>query len=557
MTHPWLAQYPAGVPAEIDTTACPTLVALMAHSFERHASRPAYRFMGQAFSFAHVEHLSRALAAWLLERGLVRGDRVALMMPNLPQYPVAVAAVLRAGLVVVHVDPLQVPHELEHQLRDSGARAIVVLENFANVLQQVLARVPTRTIVLAAQGDLLGFFKGAVVNHLVRRVSRRVPPFELPGAVRFNEAIGRGRSLAFTDPGVGPDDIALLQYTGGTTGTRKGAVLLHRNLVASVLQIEAWLRPALQLKPGSEQLVTACVMPLHHIFGFSVGMLLGLRLGGCSILIPDPRDVPALLRVLADHSFHCLPALPTLFHAIARHADFERVDWSALRVSISGGMALPPATAQLWQRRTGLRISHSYGLAETGPAACGASAGLDMAESDGSIGLPLPGTVIKVVGEDTRELPPDEPGEILLRGPQVMAGYWQRPEETARVTTADGFLRTGDIGTMDERGRFRLVDRKKDLIIVNGFSVYPNEVEDAIAAMPGVLEVAAVGVPDAGNGERIKVVVVKKDPAITEAQVRAHGEARLSSHKRPSVVEFRSELPKTALGKILRRDLRG
>ncbi len=555
MTHPWLAQYPAGVPAEIDASSYASLVALMADSFRRHASLPAYHFMGRAISFEQVDRLSRTLAAWLQSQGLVRGDRVAIMMLNIPQYPVAVAAILRAGFVVVNVNPLYTPRELEHQLKDSGAKAIFVLEMFAATLQQVIASVPTKKVIVASMGDMLGFFKGVLVNHVVRKRRKMVPPFQLPQAVAFNDAVSRGRSLKFTEAALGPDDIAVLQYTGGTTGVSKGAVLLHRNLVANLLQAEAWYQPALKKIPPGEQIVTVCALPLYHIFGFNTNMMLGLRMGGCNILIANPRDFPGVLKELSKHRFHSFPAVNTLFNSLAHHPDFSSVDWSSLKISVGGGMAVQQATAKLWLEKTGCPICEGYGLSETSPSvSCNP---VDATAWTGTIGLPMPGTVMKIIDDDGRDVPQGDPGEIAVKGPQVMAGYWQRPDETAKVMTADGFFRTGDIGVMDELGYFRIVDRKKDMILVSGFNVYPNEVEDVITSMPGVLECAAVGIPDAKAGEAVKVVIVRKDPAVTEAAVRAYCEAHLTGYKRPKLIEFRNELPKSAVGKILRRELRG
>ena len=554
MEKTWLRQYPAGVPAEITIDAYPSLVALLDESFRKHRELPAYRFMGKAIGFGQVDAQSRALAAWLQSSGLARGDRVALMMPNVPQYPVAVAAVLRAGLVVVNVNPLYTPRELEHQLKDSGAKAIVLLENFASVFEQVRGAVPTKTVVLAAMGDMLGLVKGSIVNHVVRKVRKLVPPFKLPGATRFNDAVKAGRRRPFTAPAVGPDDIALLQYTGGTTGVSKGAVLLHRNLVANVLQSEAWYRPALKRIPEGEQPVTVCALPIYHIFGFNANVMLGMRTGGCNILIPNARDIPAMLKDLSTQRFHSFPAVNTLFNAIVNHPDFASVDWSHLKISVGGGMAVQSATAKLWLEKTGCPIVEGYGLSETSPtASCNP---VDSTAYSGNIGLPVSNTELKLLDDDGREVAPGTPGEIAIRGPQVMAGYWQRPDETAKVMTEDGFFRTGDIGTVDERGYFKIVDRKKDMILVSGFNVYPNEVEDVITQMPGVLECAAIGVADAKAGEAVKVVIVRKDMALTEADVRAFSEANLTGYKRPRFVEFRGELPKTPVGKILRRELR-
>ncbi len=550
----WLKHYPAGVPAELKTDLYPSLVALLEESFRKYRDLPAFKFMGKTVTFGLVDDLSRALAAYLQSLGLERGDRIALMMPNVPQYPVALAAVLRAGYVVVNVNPLYTPRELEHQLKDSGSKAIVILENFAGVLQQVAGSVPTKHVILAAMGDMLGLLKGSIVNHVVRNVKKMVPPFELPAAVRFNAAVAAGRSKPYTAPKVGPDDIAVLQYTGGTTGVSKGAVLLHRNLVANVLQSEAWYQPALAKIPPGEQVTTVCALPLYHIFGFTANMMLSMRMGGCNILIPNPRDLPAVLKELSQHKFHSFPAVNTLFNALANHADFGKVDWSHLKISVGGGMAVQSATARLWLEKTGCPIVEGYGLSETSPSAtCNP---VDSVAYSGNIGLPMPGTELKLLDDDGQEVPTGTPGEIAIKGPQVMAGYWQRPDETAKVMTADGFFRSGDIGVVDERGYFKIVDRKKDMILVSGFNVYPNEVEDVLTQLDGVLECAAVGVPDEKAGEAVKVVIVKKNPALTEADVRAYAEANLTGYKRPKVVEFRAELPKTPVGKILRRELR-
>ena len=554
MQKTWLRQYPNGVPAEIKTDLYPSLLALLEDSFRKHRALPAYRFMGRSISFGQVDDLSRALAAWLQAQPMSRGDRVALMMPNVPQYPVAVAAILRAGFVVVNVNPLYTPRELEHQLKDCGAKAIVIQENFACTLQQVLDAVPVKTVILASMGDMLGPIKGWVVNHVVRKRKKLVPPFSLPGAIRFNHAVAQGRGKPYTAPAVGPDDVAVIQYTGGTTGVAKGAVLLHRNLVANILQCEAWYQPALKKIPAGEQIVTVCALPLYHIFGFNSNMMLGMRMGGCNLLIANPRDIPALLKELSRQRFHSFPAVNTLFNAIAHHADFAKVDWSSLKISIGGGMAVHSATAKLWLDKTGCPIIEGYGLSETSPSAtCNP---VDSETYSGSIGLPMPGTELALLDDEGNEVPIGTPGEIAIRGPQVMAGYWQRPDETAKAMTADGFLRTGDIGTVDALGYFKIVDRKKDMILVSGFNVYPNEVEEVIGQMAGVLECAAFGVPDDKSGEVVKVVIVKKDSRVDAADVKAHCEANLTGYKRPRLIEFRDELPKSAVGKILRRELR-
>src|SRR6478736_2545820 len=500
MEKTWLKQYPAGVPAEIDVNQYSSLVSLLDESFRRYGDRTAYKFMGKAISFKEVDQASAAFAAWLQAQGLAKGDRV--------------AAILRAGLVVVNVNPLYTPRELEHQLKDSGAKAIVIIENFASVLQQVMAAVPTKKVVLASMGDMLGFPKSLVVNYVVRKVKKMVPAFELPGAVPFNEALARGRRETFRPAQVGADDIAVLQYTGGTTGVSKGAVLLHRNLVANILQAEAWYQPALKKIPKGEQIVTICALPIYHIFGFNTNMMLAMRMGGSNILIAHPRDLPAVFKQLQGEKFHSFPAVNTLFNAMANHPDFGSVDWSGLVISVGGGMAVQSATAKLWLEKTGCPIVEGYGLSETSPSAtCNP---VDSTAYSGNIGLPMPNTELKLLDDDGNEVPMGTPGEIAIKGPQVMAGYWQREDETAKVMTADGFFRSGDIGIVDERGYFKIVDRKKDMILVSGFNVYPNEVEDVVTQMPGVLECAAVGIADSKAGEAVKLVIVRNNPAVTE-----------------------------------------
>ena len=554
MERTWLKQYPAGVPPAIDVGQYRSLVELLDESFRRYASRIAYKFMGKSIRFAEVDEASRALAAYLQSAGLQAGDRVAVMMPNLPQYPVAVAAILRAGYVVVNVNPLYTPRELEHQLKDSGARLIIVAENFASTVEQVLSAVPTRKVIVTGVGDLLGFPKSLMVNYVVRKVKKLVPAYELPGAVSFMDALALGRRSSFKPAHVGPDDIAVLQYTGGTTGVSKGAVLLHRNLVANILQAEAWYQPALKKIPAGQQVVTICALPIYHIFGFNTNMMLSMRMGGCNILIANPRDLPNLFKELRGETFHSFPAVNTLFNAMVNHADFGTVDWSGLVISVGGGMAVQSATAKLWLERTGCPIVEGYGLSETSPSAtCNP---VDSVAYSGNIGLPMPNTDLVLIDDDGAEVPVGTPGEIAIKGPQVMAGYWQRPDETEKVMTPEGFFRTGDIGVVDDRGYFKIVDRKKDMILVSGFNVYPNEVEDVVTQMPGVLECAAVGIPDAKAGEAVKLVIVRRDASVTEAAVRAYCEANLTGYKRPKIVEFRNDLPKTNVGKILRRELR-
>ena len=551
--RPWLSAYPEGVPADIDPSQYRSLVALLDESFAKHASKAAYSFLGKDFLFSDIDRQSTALAGYLQSLGLARGDRVALMMPNVPQYPVAVAAVLRAGFVVVNVNPLYTARELEHQLKDSGAKAIVILENFGHTLQACLANTPVKHIVLAAMGDRLGL-KGLLVNYVVRKVKKMVPAFSLPNAVRFNDVLSQGGSKPLTRPELSPDDVAVLQYTGGTTGVSKGAVLLHRNVIANLLQSEAWNTPALVGMPANEQITYVCALPLYHIFAFTVNMMLGMRSGAKNILIPNPRDLPAVLKELSKHRIHMFPAVSTLFNGLANHPDFGTVDWSHLRVSLGGGMAVQSAVAKLWLDKTGCAICEGYGLSETSPSAsCNPTTSKSFT---GTIGVPIPSTWFKLLDDDGHEVPAGTTGEIAIKGPQVMAGYWQRPDETARVMTADGYFRSGDIGILDAQGFFKIVDRKKDMILVSGFNVYPNEVEDVVGSMPGVLEAACVGVPDDKQGEAVKLVIVRKDPALSEQQVRDYCRANLTGYKQPKVVEFRGELPKTPVGKILRRELR-
>jgi long-chain acyl-CoA synthetase len=552
----WLQSYPEGVAADIDPTAYNSLVGLLDESFAQFADRTAYSFLGKDITYAQTDQQSMALAAYFQSLGLEKGDRVALMMPNMPQYPVAVAAVLRAGLVVVNVNPLYTARELEHQLKDSGAKAIVIIENFAATLEKCIAQTPVQHVVLAAMGDRLGLLKGSLVNYVVRNVKKMVPDFNLPKAVRFNDALVKGGQQAFRKPELSVDDIAVLQYTGGTTGVSKGAVLLHRNVIANVLQSEAWNEPVMKRIPVGEQPTNVCALPLYHIFAFTVNMMLGLRMGGKTILIPNPRDLPAVLKELSKHTFHSFPAVNTLFNGLANHPDFGTVNWSNLKVSLGGGTAVTPNVAKLWLEKTGCPICEGYGLSETSPSAsCNPTTST---EFTGTIGVPLPGTFMKLLDDEGNEVTtPGTPGEIAIKGPQVMAGYWQRPDETAKVMTADGYFKSGDVGIVDARGYFKIVDRKKDMILVSGFNVYPNEVEEVASACPGVLECAAIGVPDEKTGETVKLVVVRKDPALTAEQIMAYCRENMTAYKQPRVIEFRDELPKTPVGKILRRELRG
>ncbi len=551
----WLKSYPSGVPSDIDASQYPSLVALMEEAFTKYKDRVAYSFMGKDITYAQTDSLSNAFAAYLQGLGLVKGDRVAIMMPNVPQYPVTVAAILRAGFVVVNVNPMYTARELEHQLKDSGAKAIVIIENFATTLQACIANTPVKHVVLCAMGDQLGLLKGALVNYVVRNVKKMVPAYDLPGAVRFNDAIAKGTRGTLKKAQIKPDDIALLQYTGGTTGVSKGAVLLQRNIIANVLQSEAWNDPVMKKVPAGEQATSVCALPLYHIFAFTVNMMLSMRTGGKTILIPNPRDIPAVLKELSKHTFHSFPAVNTLFNGLANHPDFGTVNWKNLKASVGGGMAVQGAVAKLWLEKTGCPICEGYGLSETSPSAsCNP---MTATEYSGTIGVPLPSTYMKLLDDDGNEVTElGQPGEIAIKGPQVMAGYWQRPDETAKVMTADGFFKSGDVGVMDARGYFKIVDRKKDMVLVSGFNVYPNEVEEVVANCPGVLECAVVGVPDEKTGEAVKLVIVKKDPGLTEAQVKEFCRHELTGYKQPKVIEFRTELPKTPVGKILRRELR-
>ena len=550
----WLSSYPQGVPADIDPAKYPSLVALLEESFQKYASRVAYNFMGKDVTFGQTDSLSLAFSAYLQGLGLVKGDRVAIMMPNVPQYPIAVAAILRAGFVVVNVNPLYTARELEHQLKDSGSKAIVIIENFAHTLEKCIAATPVKHVVLCSMGDRLGLLKGTLVNYVVRNVKKMVPAFNLPNAVRFNDAVARGTKAPFKKVDIKADDVAVLQYTGGTTGVSKGAVLLHRNVIANTLQSEAWYAPAMAKVPAEQQPTTVCALPLYHVFAFTVGMMLSMRTGGKLILIPNPRDIPGVLKELSKHTIHSFPAVNTLFNGLANHPDFNTVDWSHLKVAVGGGTAVQSGVAKLWFEKTGCPICEGYGLSETSPTvSCNP---ITSNEYTGTIGVPLPSTSMKLLDDDGVEVAEGQSGEIAIKGPQVMAGYWQRPDETAKVMTPDGYFKTGDIGVVDARGFFKIVDRKKDMILVSGFNVFPTELEDVVTQMPGVLECACVGVMDAKSGEAVKLVIVKKDPNLSEEDVRNFCKENLTGYKQPKVVEFRADLPKTPVGKILRRELR-
>ncbi|HUN90576.1 MAG TPA: long-chain-fatty-acid--CoA ligase [Burkholderiaceae bacterium] len=550
----WLKSYPPGVPADVDCTRYRSLAQLLEEAFATYGARPAYRGFGVEMSYAELDRRSAAIAAWLQDAGVGRGARVALMLPNVLAFPVAMCGALRAGCAVVNVNPLYTPRELEHQLRDSGAEVIFILENFASTLQAVRGKTPLRHVVLCSTGDLLGFPKGVVVNFVVRRVRKLVPPYELPGAERFERVLARGLRLPRKPVDIGPDDVAFLQYTGGTTGVSKGATLLHRNLVANVLQSEAWYQPGMKRMKAGEQVTTVVALPLYHVFALTACALLAMRSGGKCILIPNPRDLAGLVKELQGQAFHVFPAVNTLFNALVNFEPFRKLDFSRLLLCVGGGMAVQEAVAQRWLAVTGCPICEGYGLSETSPSAICNSTDTD--RYTGTIGLPLPSTEVALLDDGGNPVELGAPGEIAIRGPQVMAGYWQRPDETARVMTADGFLRTGDVGVMDAEGRIRIVDRKKDMILVSGFNVYPNEIENVLMMHPGILECAAVGVSDSHTGEAVKVFVVRRDPELTERAIRDFCAERLTGYKRPRYIEFRPALPKTGVGKVLRRELR-
>jgi len=549
----WLKSYPAGVPEEVDCSAYPSLVTLLEESFKHYSDRNAVECMGKLLTYRELDQLSRNFAAWLQSRGIVPGTRVAIMMPNLIQYPIAMVGILRAGGIVVNVNPLYTARELEHQLRDSGAEAIVVLENFATTLQAVIKNTAVKQVLVASIGEMLGP-KGLLVNFVIRRVKKMVPAWDLPGHVKFGSALSSGGQLPFKPVDIGPNDIAFLQYTGGTTGVSKGAVLLHRNIVANILQSDVWLRPLQAHLPESEVLVTVVALPLYHIFALTVCALLSMRTGGLSILIPNPRDIPGLVKTLRGHAFHFFPAVNTLYNALLNNPDFATLDFSKFLVASAGGMAMQEAVATRWFKVTGAPVVEGYGMSETSPIATSNPA--TNTSYTGKIGVPMPSTLVSIRDESEVEVPLGHPGEICIKGPQVMAGYWNRPDETAKVMTADGYFKSGDIGVMDSDGYIKIVDRKKDMILVSGFNVYPNEIEDVVANLPGVFEVAAVGVPDEQSGEAVKLFIVKRDPSLTESDVQRYCKEQLTGYKRPKHIEFRTELPKTNVGKILRRELR-
>jgi long-chain acyl-CoA synthetase len=547
----WLKEYPAGVPAEINTGSYASIKAVLEESFAKFAELPAFTNMGTALSYADIDAQSRQFAAYLQKvAGLNKGDRVALMMPNLLQYPVALFGILRAGMVAVNVNPLYTAHELEHQLVDSGARAIVILENFATTLQAVVGKTGVQHVIVTAIGDLLGFPKRPIVNFVVRRIKKMVPPWHIERARPFRDVLAEGAHHQPDEVSLNHDDIAFLQYTGGTTGVSKGAVLTHGNMVANVLQASAWLGSSLERK--QEVVITA--LPLYHIFSLTANCMVFITLGGTNVLITNPRDLPTFVKTLAGVRFSVITGVNTLFNALLHAPGFDKLDFSALKLALGGGMAVQRAVAEHWKQITGVPIVEAYGLTETSPAAC--INPLHIKDYNSSIGLPIPSTEVSIRDDNSNELPVGEVGEICIRGPQVMRGYWNRPDETAKVLSPDGWLRTGDMGRFDERGYVYIVDRKKDMILVSGFNVYPNEVEDVVMMHPGVRECAAVGVPNEHSGEVVKLFVVKKDPSLTGEELIAHCHKYLTGYKVPKIVEFRAELPKSNVGKILRRELR-
>ena len=550
----WLQSYPEGTPAEIGAIAHKSVGALIKSACERYANQPAYTCMGTTITYGELDTYAQQIGAWLQSCGLQKGDRVAVMMPNILQYPIAAAGILQAGYTVVNVNPLYTPRELEHQLKDSGAAAIVILENFATTLQQVIGKTDVKHVCVATMGDMMGL-KGHLVNFVVRTVKKMVPAWSLPGHTPFKAALAQGAGKTFTPVDCGPDDIAFLQYTGGTTGVSKGATLANRNILANAAQNDLWLEALKKEQDLPEGLVYICCLPLYHIFALTVNAIMGMDQGGHNVLIPNPRDIPGFVKELEKYRFHILPGLNTLFNALLANEDFRKLDFSELRLTLGGGMAVQRPVAERWKEVTGCSIQEGYGLSETSPVAT-ANRFDGTGEFTGSIGLPLPSTDIDIRDDDGKSLPLGEVGEICIRGPQVMIGYWNRPEETAKVMTDDDFFRSGDMGYMDETGYVRIVDRKKDMVLVSGFNVYPNEIEEVAASHDGILEAAAIGVPDEKSGEVVKLFVVKADAALTEDDVKSWCRDNLTNYKRPKYIEFREELPKSNVGKILRRELR-
>ena len=549
--RPWLAHYPAGVPAEIDLNEFSAIPDVFEAALAKFADKTAFSNMGKSITYSDLDRMSRDFAGYLLgELKLKKGDRVAIMMPNCLQYPIAILGVLRAGLTVVNTNPMYTARELKHQLADSGASVLLVMDNFGNVAQDVLAQMPGVRAITTGLGDLLGFPKGAIVNFVLKHVKKMVPDYDIPGAVRFRDTLTLGRMHTLPKVAIGPEDLAFLQYTGGTTGVSKGAMLTHRNLIANMQQAAAWVGG--NAKMGEEVIITA--LPLYHIFALTANCLVFMKFGAHNHLITNPRDMPGFVKELKSVPFTAITGVNTLFNGLLNTPGFDQVDFSRLHLTLGGGMAVQRAVADKWKQVTGCTLAEAYGLTETSPAVC--INPLDLREYNGSIGLPVPSTEVCIKDDDGHLVAGGEVGELCVRGPQVMRGYWQRPEETAKVIDADGWLHTGDMARVDAQGYFYIVDRKKDMILVSGFNVYPNEVEDVIAMMPGVLEVAAIGVPDDKSGEAVKVFVVKKDPALSADAIKAFCRENMTGYKQPKHVEFRDELPKSNVGKILRKELR-
>jgi len=547
----WLGAYMKGVPSDIDATGIGSLAQVLEESCNKFRDLPAYVNMGATLSYDDVDRLSQDFASYLQNvLGLNKGDRVAVMMPNLLQYPIAVFGILRAGMVVVNVNPLYTPRELEHQLKDSAARAIVIIENYATTLQDVIDKVPLEAVITTQVGDLLPFPRSLITNFAIKRVKKMVPAWNIPGTIPFRTALARGKAQPYHRVTLTHEDVAFLQYTGGTTGLSKGATLTHGNMVSNLAQMHAWIGP--KLEEGRDTIVTA--LPLYHIFALTVNCLLFLRVGGRNILITNPRDMPGFVKELAASKLTAFTGVNTLFNGLLNTPGFEQVDFSALKFSVGGGAAVQQAVAEKWQKITGVALTEGYGLSETSPGVCFSP--LDRPEWNGTIGVPLPSTYVSLRDDDDKTVAIGQPGELCVKGPQVMRGYWNKPEENAKVFTPDGYLRTGDIAVMDDKGYFKIVDRKKDMILVSGFNVYPNEIENVIALHPGVLEAACIGVPDEKSGEAVKVFVVKKDPNLTVEALREHCKHNLTGYKVPKLIEFRDSLPKSNVGKILRRELR-
>ena len=549
--RPWLDHYPAGVPAQIDLDEFASINDVFDAAVRKHRDNGAFINMGKSITYGDLDRLSRDFAGFLLgEMKLKKGDRVAIMMPNCLQYPVAIMGVLRAGLTVVNTNPMYTARELKHQMVDSGASALLVMDNFGHVAEEVLAELPQVKAITTGLGDMLGFPKGAIVNLVLKHVKKMVPDYEIANSIRFRDTLILGRLHKLPEIRNAPGDLAFLQYTGGTTGVSKGAMLTHRNLVANMQQAAAWV--GANVREGEETIVTA--LPLYHIFALTANCLVFMKFGATNLLITNPRDMPGFVKELKGTPFTAITGVNTLFNGLLNTPGFDQVDFSKLHLTLGGGMAVQRAVADNWKRVTGVTLAEAYGLTETSPAVC--INPVDIAEYNGSIGMPVPSTDVCIKGEDGQLLPVGEIGELCVKGPQVMKGYWQRPEETAKVMDAEGWLHTGDMAKMDAQGYFYIVDRKKDMILVSGFNVYPNEVEDVIAMMPGVLEVAAIGVPDDKSGEAVKVFIVKKDPALTAEQVKAFCRENMTGYKQPRLVEFRDDLPKSNVGKILRKELR-